>query len=800
MKNLFNTLQTAKSEEDVKDIYIKHLKLNVLSKNLLDIQTKEIWFEAKKNPTSIYEMFTQLIYYIKKAKQKGEDIPPFLCVVDNEKAGLMETKNIYDLLEDKSIEWEKAKSGSKISSIQIDKVSKYIGIHMVVYNLEHYEDEFKTAISTAINKGYIVRTEITPNNLKQVFDRWVDLIGKEIVNAKTQDYVLFFYADIMSDGKNPTHELDATIILKNNKTAFALNNSIYDLGNVDGYKKFWTLYNRPPQPEYRTYLLERRDSLIQTDERKFKGAYYTPLNVVDKAYDYLNNYLGKSWQKDYVVWDMCCGVGNLEVKHSNHRNIFMSTLDIEDINIMNSAKICVPAERFAYDYLNDDITQQGTIDYSLTNKVPKKLQQAILDGKKILVLINPPYAEATNSSNTSGKNVGNKIGVAKTKVAQYLMDDYGKATNELFTQFVARIIKEIPNCTLAMFSTLKYVNSPNFEKFREHLQAKYKGGFITHSKSFEGLSGNFPIGFLIWDLAKKLPITSISTQILAKNTEIGNKNFYNLPSNTYLNKWIERPKANSEVVVPLSNAVSVRNNNPRVINWSNDAIAHMCCAGNDLQNASKLTFLLSSAVGRGDAMYINEKNLLKASCVFMVRKIIKPTWINDRDQFLQPTAELSTEFYLDCLIYMLFHNSNLTASVNALPYNGNLYNIVNHFVPFCETDVGSSQRFESDFMYDFLQKQSKKLSKEAKNVLNAGKEIYKLYYTTSFNYKIKEEFKLNRADVGYYQIRKSLETFYKNNEENKHYYNNLIQQFKILYNELKSKLHPQVYDLGFLKE
>ena len=35
---------------------------------------------------------------------------------------------------------------------------------------------------------------------------------------------------------------------------------------------------------------------------------------------------------------MCCGVGNLEVKHSNHRKIFMSTLDQEDIDVMRATK------------------------------------------------------------------------------------------------------------------------------------------------------------------------------------------------------------------------------------------------------------------------------------------------------------------------------------------------------------------------------------------------------------------------------------------------------------------------------
>jgi hypothetical protein len=281
--------------------------------------------------------------------------------------------------------------------------------------------------------------------------------------------------------------------------------------------------------------LERRDTLIPLDERSFKGAFYTPLHVVDKAYDKLTETLGPNWQKEYIVWDMCCGVGNLEVKHSNHRNIYMSTLDQADVDVMKAAKTCPAAERFQYDYLNDDITDDGKIDYTLTNKVPTGLRKAIKDGKKILVLINPPYAEATNADNTSkGAGSENKSGVAKTKFAQTAMDDYGKATNELFTQFVARIYQEIPSATLAMFSTLKYVNSSNFEKFRKVWSAKYLGGFIVHSKSFEGLKGNFPIGFLIWKTVpnreQKSEITQVTTEILDKNAKpIGEKIFYNIP-------------------------------------------------------------------------------------------------------------------------------------------------------------------------------------------------------------------------------------------------------------------------------
>ena len=100
---------------------------------------------------------------------------------------------------------------------------------------------------------------------------------------------------------------------------------------------------------------------------------------------------------------MCAGVGNLEAKHSNLRNVFMSTLDQEDVTIMRSNPAFAGAEIFQYDYLNDDVSDFGEIDYSLSGKVPAALQQAIADareGKKgakpILVLINPPYAEAMN--------------------------------------------------------------------------------------------------------------------------------------------------------------------------------------------------------------------------------------------------------------------------------------------------------------------------------------------------------------------------------------------------------------------
>ncbi len=491
---------------------------------------------------------------------------------------------------------------------------------------------------------------------------------------------------------------------------------------------------------------------------------------------------------------MCCGVGNLEVKHSNSRNIYMSTLDQADVDVMKATKTCVAAQRFQYDYLNDDITDDDRIDYSLTNKVPEGLRKAIAEGKKILVLINPPYAESG-----VGIGGGNKSSVAKTKFSATAMADYGKSSNELFTQFVARIAQEIPTATLAMFSKLKYVNAPNFEKFRQVWSAQYLGGFVVHSKAFEGLKGDFPIGFLVWKVNqtanKKNIISEIAADVLDKKAQpIGEKHFYNLPNETFLNGWMSRPKANKTDVIALKNSISPATSKITVTTWSDDAIGYMLCDSNDMQHSGQ-TALFSSVyrVGHDGGFFVTPENLWQAAVIFSVRRLIKPTWINDRDQFLQPIAPLSDEFKNDCLCGMMFHGSNLTASANNLEWNGKKWSIVNHFIPYTETEVNAPERFESDFMVQYLAK--KKLSKEAKAVLNTGRELWQAYFAETDVYSVRDEFKLNRPDVGWYQIRNALKA--RNTSGDTVPVD--FSAFETAYKTLSEKLQPQVFELGFLR-
>jgi hypothetical protein len=227
-----------------------------------------------------------------------------------------------------------------------------------------------------------------------------------------------------------------------------------------------------------------------------------------------------------------------------------------------------------------------------------------------------------------------------------------------------------------------------------------------------------------------------------------------------------------------------------VTSWHEGAIGYMLANANDLQHASTLTALFSSVCSQGNGFYVTKDNIWKVGVVFAVRRLIKPTWLNDRDQFLQPSKELSDEFKSDCLVWMLFNGSNLSAGADGLEWNGRQWSLTNHFIPFTEQEVGASGRFESDCMARYIAQL--KLSKEAKAVLDEGRKLWRKFHATRFEKKIRDEFKLNRPDVGWYQIRRALEANAESESVD-------FEPFKEAYDDLGSKLRPQVYELGFLQ-
>lgn len=195
------------------------------------------------------------------------------------------------------------------------------------------------------------------------------------------------------------------------------------------------------------------------------------------------------------------------------------------------------------------------------------------------------------------------------------------------------------------------MNAPNFEAFRKIWQPKYLDGFVVHSRAFDSLEGNFPIGFLVWDQIKA-PMSEITVNALDRHGAlVSEKTYLVRPNSKLLNAWIVAPPARGEVTIPLSNALTTRN--PRVKRTSTGAIGHLFASNNDMQNAGQGTLIASSIfTGRnGGGLFLLPENIADAAVIFSVRLLTRHTWQNHSDQFLQPSQPLSDIFKSDCLIW-----------------------------------------------------------------------------------------------------------------------------------------------------
>ena len=88
-----------------------------------------------------------------------------------------------------------------------------------------------------------------------------------------------------------------------------------------------------------------------------------------------------------------------------------------------------------------------------------------------------------------------------------------------------------------------------------------------------------------------------------------------------------------------------------------------------------------------------------------------------------------------------------------------------------------------------------KMSPLAKQVLDEGKKLWQSYFAHTDTHTIREELKLNRPDVGWYQVRKALQARNASGD----FPPISFKPFEDAYKALTEKLQPMVYELGFLK-
>lgn len=773
-----------------------------------------LWAEAKKgNQDNMQDSLVQLIATIGKEKTFDKYIAPrFLGAFDAERIAFVPYAAVQDVFFMHHINWNFTPSNHQCEEFkalkkEVVQLQQKNDIIPNIFDFGTGKKELVRFIRANFKAGCadaaVRKIRISQNNFVSVYRKWHEQVAPTIAIgswdvAKKNDILErdFYLADIMSENNNSIMTgLKVLLASDRYKLKVGIKKDFIGTGeaiqeitfrdNMKAHKLFWENYQRPPKKEYWTKIVDRQDLLVSQDFRERKGSYYTPKIWVDKSQEYLADVLGENWQEEYYIWDCCAGTGNLLSGLTERSRIWASELLDSNVKIIHEG-----IERgeihnlfknhvFQFDFLNDSFDDP---------KFPQELRDIIQDEekrKKLVIYINPPYAETMSYGEKSKK--GNQL----TYTNETYKKELGKCANrEIFAQFFMRIYKEIPSCMLAEFSKLKILQAPNFADFRSVFKAKLEKMFIVPSYTFDNVKGKFPIGFFIWNTGDKesISITYSADIYDNKGLLVSTKNLLCSLDRKSINDWI----------------ISTRESSAQY------NFGFMACLGNDFQS-QKLNYIMNKkeqmAAPRGSL--INEYNIKEVLIYLAVRHCIDATWLNDRDQFLYPNDgwKSDKEFQADCLAYTLFHGQNRISSAKG----------INHWIPFTESEMDIKSGFASHFMSNYINGKAKiadlfsdehttqqepiHFSPAAQAVMDAGKAIWYYYLHHQDNTKVLFGEPIN-INASFYDIREYFqgrdEKGRMNSTSTDETYNELLAKLRAAQKILAKQIEVGVYKYGFL--
>ena len=651
-----------------------------------------LWAEAKRGIVAdIYKPFVQLILTIGKARTFEVYLPPpFLAAFDAEKIAFIPYKEILPFFSLNDFNWNVTPSDESSREFELlyNAVKATLDKTAYLFRYDVHETELREFIRQHLSESSEL-IQINKNNFVSIYQRWTQSVKPSIDvdwNILKERGLIdgdFFLADLISEN-NQTIKEALFVLLRDNRYVvdrkidaggLFTSSEVFFKDRQKAHTQFWEHYQRPPKEEFWDYIVNRRDLLVPQDLRERKGSFFTPQIWVELSQKYLADLLGENWQEEYYIWDCAAGTGNLLNGLTNKYNIWASTLDKQDVDVMKdrikNGTNLLENHVFQFDFLNDEFD---------CGKLPPDLLAIIqnpTERKKLVIYINPPYAEAGNARTPQGTGENKGLVARSSAMHTRYASTIGSASNEMYALFLMRIYKELNGAILGHFSTLKVVLASNFQRFREVFQAKLESLFLIPANTFDNVRGHFPIGFFVWDTSQKVAMGNIT-------------------ANVYLNSKECVMQKTISVFTDAKKLLTLFTQDTNEGDGNRTKLGHFSARGPDLQNQHRVFVdnkVMRPASG-GLHLDISQNNLFKVSLSFAVRLAVKHTWLNDRDQFLYPQEgwQQDHEFQNNCLVYTLFHTQNRISA------NGG----TNHWIPFTEKEVNARLRYESHFMTDFM--------------------------------------------------------------------------------------------------
>lgn len=756
-------------------------------------------------------VLVQLLFYMHNIREEQARIPNMVMAGDRRHAFVMNSKSLVRYLEYPNIDWSTrpSKAAKKYAKTLVVDMDNDSSIEFYVHNLDDNFDfnDLVKDIALLVSDTQ-EKIKLTPSNINVAFDQFINNV---VLNKKkfTAEALVGIFITVITD-KDKVFS-NGTNKLQINKQEVMVNKRKYQ-SFIDHFK---TKY-RPSEKRQFTAISDR---LIQDVQRRNKGEYYTPSAFVNYATDQFSKVLGENWRNDFVVWDPAWGTGNL-TRDTNFARLFASTINQSDLD--QGEEYNRGADKFIFDFLNDDrdFEEENLFGYK-TEHLSQKLADIMTQQPKtkILFFLNPPYGTAGNANSRTAKT---KKGISDSVMKDEMKQQHLKVQEQLYAQFLYRIIKmksklNLENVYIGLYSPSLFMTGSKYDKFRDLFLSNFQfvEGNLFKASYFNDVKSNWAIDFSIWkgipekdrtyygDFEHKI----IDLDSVGNVEVVGKKDLWNTDGKDvkslqdYLNENTDEKSNLTREVVQFKSRYKTSD---KTVEIPQNAVAYLVNDTNNIEASVKGVYLMSSPITRHiKTSIITDNTFAKQMLVFAARKTAKITWYNQKDEFLAPNEKDSgfEDLLRKSVIYSIFSPANDVISYRQSfedmgcyhlnPWNFMSNDEIKDLADNLENDeVYNDALSNSDqsFVYRYLSEVQ--LDDDDAELLDRAKRIvrdsFKFRKIMAEDYP---EYALNTWDASWNQIELVADE----------YIPELLDSFKTLFSKYEDKLSKLIIKNGILK-
>lgn len=454
-----------------------------------------LYIEAKVtlNPQERAKALAQVVLTNKKQKQilnhlaliykeNGNDVLEFIELLDD------------SVMFNNDFHWE-SETPSTPTRDAIDRINDRLKQSAKI--IKYQNDEIKEFYANLLKREDL-EISITLKNMITIFYAWKESIKFKNEIKNEQILINLFLVDMLNNTKYKDSliivgtdlgsqkpliregtDLNAfSIEINENKQEVKFiddkNEKFYTIPNLQAYTAFWQKYKRPPAKDEFLKILEESHLLYTDKYRKDTGGEYTPFFFVSEQNKILEQYCkdSKTDLKDYIIYDPCCGVGNLENQFPKEikKQCYLSTLDSKDVDICSIKGF---ENVVQFDYLENDKEPKFTHggDKLEITEIVKR------EKKKLMVIMNPPYQRQKGRKENKAISFFNKVLKLKPEVIvfYYMSESFMRDEIKHYINSKLKIYSHI-------FSTAKTFNLSDWS-ISQIIFSKHLGDTIN-DKSF----------------------------------------------------------------------------------------------------------------------------------------------------------------------------------------------------------------------------------------------------------------------------------------------------------------------------